>query len=114
MPPEFSATIPPTVHHGALEGSGGKKNPSFRSSEFRSSRTTPASQWTNQLVVSIFKIRFMRFEKSRTKPPKVLVAPVRLVPAPLATTGILCSFAYLRRVDTWSGELGCIIASGCE
>src|SRR5439155_351950 len=36
MPPELSAIAPPTVHRKLLAGSGGKKNPSFRSASLRS------------------------------------------------------------------------------
>src|SRR5487761_499409 len=106
IPPEFSATAPPTVHQGALEGSGGKKNPFFLSSSFRPSSVIPGSQWTYQFTVSIFKIRFILFEKSMTIPPCEEEAPVRLVPAPLATTGVLVFLAYSTIFETSSVEFG--------
>src|SRR5487761_526526 len=106
IPPEFSATAPPTVHQGALEGSGGKKNPFFFSSSFKSSSAIPGSQWTYQLTVSIFRIWFILLEKSMTIPPCEEEAPVRLVPAPLAIIGVFVFLAYSTIFETCSVEPG--------
>src|SRR5216117_2162717 len=103
MPPELSAIAPPTVHRKLLAGSGGKKNPSFRSASLRSSSTTPACTWTYQFTGSIFRIRLKRC-MSRMIAPSRTTAPVRLVPAPRATTGTRRRVATSRIPDLLLGR----------
>src|SRR5689334_11226827 len=87
-PPAFVATLPPSVDHGELAGSGGYHNPCSATAARRSSLTTPGWTTANRSNGLISRISDIASKESTTQPSMAFAPPDSPVPAPRATTGV--------------------------